>query len=134
MSINHREFVKTASAAKMGQLVGTALSETKPASKRPAIGKQAIADRMAFGDWINDVPTEPLPFGFWPPVILDAIAEQSIVRTLDLPAQSGSNRFHLFGLFAAWVWPVDMRTDWQPVSITFARSKTRWRLPGACSD
>ena len=108
MSINRREFVITASAAGLGLLASTALSETSRAAKAPLIGKQAITDRMAFGAWINDVRTEPLPFGSWPPVILDDIAEQSIIQTMDLQAQSGYNMFDMFGLFAAWGWPVDI--------------------------
>ncbi|MEI7937015.1 MAG: hypothetical protein WCK27_10020 [Verrucomicrobiota bacterium] len=108
MNINRRDFVKTASAAGLGLLARNALSETNPASKTPLIGKQAITDRMAFGAWINDVRTEPLPFGSWPPVILDDIAEQSIIRTMDLQAKSGYNMFDMFGLFAAWGWPVDI--------------------------
>jgi len=108
MSINRRHFVKTASAAGLGLLASTALSEARPAPKIPTVGKQAMADRMAFGAWINDVRTEPLPFGSWPPVILDDIAEQSIISTMDLQAKSGYNMFDLFGLFAAWGWPVDI--------------------------
>ena len=108
MSINRREFVKTASAAGLGLLAGTALAETKPAAQGSPMGKQAMVDRMAFGAWINDVRTEPLAFGSWPPVILDDIAEQSIIQTMDLQARSGYNMFDLFGLFAAWGWPVDI--------------------------
>jgi hypothetical protein len=108
MNLNRRDFVKTASAAGLGLMARNALSQTGAAAKSPTMGKQAIADRMAFGAWINDVRTEPLPFGSWPPVILDDIAEQSIIRTMDLQAQSGYNMFDMFGLFAAWGWPVDI--------------------------
>jgi hypothetical protein len=108
MSITRRDFVKTASAASLGLLAGTASSETSPVFTKPATGKKAIADRIAFGAWINDVRIEPLPFDSWPPVILDDIAEQSIIRTMDLQARSGYNMFDLFGLFAAWGWPVDI--------------------------
>ena len=108
MSINRRDFVKSASAAGLGLLASTAIAKAGPAFKKTSVGKQAIADRMAFGAWINDVRTEPLPFGSWPPVILDDIAEQSIIRTMDLQARSGYNMFDMFGLFAAWGWPVDI--------------------------
>ena len=108
MSISRRAFVKTASAAGFGLLAAPALSQISPASTRLATAKKAIADRMAFGAWINDVRTEPLPFDSWPPVILDDIAEQSIIRTMDLQSRSGYNMFDLFGLFAAWGWPVDI--------------------------
>jgi hypothetical protein len=108
MNVNRRDFVKGASLAGLGMLAGRARSEPAPAAPTAAPGRQAITDRMAFGAWINDVRTEPLPFDSWPPVVLDDIAEQSIIRTMDLQARWGYNRFDLFGLFAAWGWPVDI--------------------------
>ena len=108
MSMNRRSFVKTASAAGLGLLGSVALPTRGTASAKPVSGRQAITDRIAFGAWINDVRTEPLPFDSWPPVMLDDIAEQSIIATMDLQARSGYNMFDLFGLFAAWGWPVDI--------------------------
>lgn len=108
MSITRRSFVATASAAGLGLLAGSAPSETRQPLKTPPLGQRAIADRMAFGAWINDVRTEPLPFDSWPPTVLDDCAEESIIRTMDLQVRSGYNLFDLFGLFAAWGWPVDI--------------------------
>ena len=108
MNINRRDFLRTASAAGLGLLASNASSEAKSSSQTRALGKEAITDRMAFGAWINDVRIEPLPFGSWPPVILDEVAEHSIIQTMDLQARSGYNMFDLFGLFAAWGWPVDI--------------------------
>jgi hypothetical protein len=65
---------------------------------------------MGFGAWINDVRTEPLPYASWPPDILDDVAEQSIIATMKLQAASGYNMFDMFGLFAAWGWPIDIRS------------------------
>ncbi len=108
MNIDRRHFVKTASVAGLGLMASSALAEARAGAMKPVIGKRAITDRMAFGAWINDVRTEPLPFASWPPVILDEIAERSIIRTMELQARSGYNMFDLFGLFAAWGWPVDI--------------------------
>ena len=108
MRLNRRDFVRTASAAGLGLLASGAPAEAQATARKALIGKHAIIDRMAFGAWINDVRTEPLPFASWPPVILDEIAEQSIIRTMELQARSGYNMFDLFGLFAAWGWPVDI--------------------------
>ena len=108
MSMNRRSFVKTASAAGLGLLGSVALPAGGNASAKPVSGRLAITDRIAFGAWINDVRTEPLPFDSWPPVILDDIAERSLIATMDLQAKSGYNMFDLFGLFAAWGWPVDI--------------------------
>ena len=108
MSMNRRSFVQTTFAAGIGLMSGAALPGTGTASARPTRGKQAITDRIAFGAWINDVRTEPLPFDSWPPVILDDTAERSIIATMELQARSGYNMLDLFGLFAAWGWPVDI--------------------------
>ncbi len=108
MNIARRDFVKTAGAAGLSLLAGSSLTPAQAAAKETALGKNAITDRMAFGAWINDVRTEPLPFGSWPPLVLDDIAERSIIRTMELQAQSGYNMFDMFGLFAAWGWPVDI--------------------------
>ncbi len=108
MNLNRRDFVKGASLAGLGMLAGSASSTPAPAAPPAPLGPQAITDRMAFGAWINDVRTAPLPFDSWPPVVLDDIAEQSLIRTMDLQARSGYNLFDLFGLFAAWGWPVDI--------------------------
>ncbi len=122
-SINRRDFLKAASAAGVGLTAGTAAGQNQPARSEPGVevpgdppwrapatgsGKQAYPDRMGFGAWINDVRTEPLPFDPWPPVVLDDVAESSIIRTMDLQAKSGYNMFDLFGLFAAFGWPVDI--------------------------
>lgn len=108
MSINRRDFVKATSAAALGVLANRVAAETGDARRTTKGGKEAFADRIAFGAWINDVRTEPLPFGSWPPLDLDETAERSIIETMDLQARSGYNMFDLFGLFAAWGWPVDI--------------------------
>lgn len=108
MNMDRRQFAKTASAAGLGLLAHGAVPPVAASSARPNTGRHAMVDRMAFGAWINDVRTEPLPFASWPPVMLDDVAERSLIRTMDLQAQHGYNMFDLFGLFAAWGWPVDI--------------------------
>ncbi|MFO1021247.1 MAG: hypothetical protein U0903_11195 [Planctomycetales bacterium] len=83
-------------------------AEAVPAGKPGHEGRHAIQDRIGFGAWINDVRLEPLPFASWPPEILDDVAEQSLIETMRLQAASGYNMFDVFGLFAAWGWPVDI--------------------------
>jgi len=108
MNVNRRDFLKTASVTGIGLAAGMGVIKPKISCAKSVLGKNAYSDRMAFGAWINDVRTEPLPFDSWPPVILDDIAEKSIIRTMDLQAQSGYNMFDMFGLFAAYGWPVDI--------------------------
>ena len=108
MSISRRGFLTTASLTGAGLLAGIGIAKARPTLARLALGKQAFTDRMGFGAWINDVRTSPLPFDSWPPVQLDDIAERSLIQTMDLQAQSGYNKFDVFGLFAAFGWPVDI--------------------------
>lgn len=108
MCINRRDFLKTASATGIGLLAGASLPNAKTASAKPVLGKHAYDDRMAFGVWVNDVRTEPLPFDTWPPVLFDDLAEQSLIKTMDLQAKWGYNMFDVWGLFAGWGWPVDI--------------------------
>lgn len=108
LTVNRRDFVVAASAAGVGLLANRAVAEVGGTSADSRAGKKAFDDRIAFGAWINDVRTEPLPFASWPPDVLDDVAEQSIVRTIDLQSQAGYNMFDMFGLFAAWGWPIDI--------------------------
>ncbi len=108
MSVNRRDFLKAATLGGTGAMVRAAAPASRPAHAESGSGKQAITDRMGFGAWINDVRTEPLPFDGWPPVVLDDVAEKSIIATMDLQARSGYNMFDLFGLFAAYGWPIDI--------------------------
>ena len=108
MEIDRRSFLKTASLASASLIADAGISKPRAAHPKPAPAKHAIADRMGFGAWINDVRAEPLPFDSWPPVVLDDIAEKSILQTMDRQARWGYNMFDLFGLFAAFGWPVDI--------------------------
>jgi hypothetical protein len=108
MDIDRREFVRAASVAGIGLVAGASRLAANTSTSKPVPNERAFVDRMAFGAWINAVRTEPLPFGSWPPVVLDETAEQSIIRTIELQAKSGYNMFDLFGLFAAGSWPVDI--------------------------
>ena len=108
MNINRRDFIKVAAVTGAGTMGRADIPATGTGLATSAGGKQAFADRMGFGAWINDVRTEPLPFDSWPPVLLDDVAEKSIIATLELQALSGYNMFDMFGLFAAHGWPVDI--------------------------
>lgn len=107
-SLSRRDFVSSAVAAGLGTLATHAEAETPPVNRGPKIGKQAIEDRIGFGAWINDVRLEAMPFAYWPPDLLDEVAERSLIETMRLQAASGYNMFDVFGLFAAWGWPVDI--------------------------
>ena len=106
--VGRRSFVKAAVASSLGLWADSRPACGAPGRKVPAVEKHAIADRIAFGAWINDVRTEPLPFSSWPPEALDETAEKSLIRTMELQARYGYNMFDLFGLFAAWGWPIDI--------------------------
>ncbi len=49
-----------------------------------------------------------LPYEGWPSVRLDQETEQSIIETIELISKSGFNEIVLWGLFAAYSWPLDL--------------------------
>ncbi|MCC6795279.1 MAG: hypothetical protein IT366_09190 [Candidatus Hydrogenedentes bacterium] len=71
-------------------------------------------DRIAFGPWMNDTRTSPLPFSGWPPDVFDDVTVDSILRTLDLNQAFGYNIYDVFGLFATYGWPVDIESAATP--------------------
>jgi len=90
--MNRRGILETASVAGAGLVAGTGMPKTKVCRDKPVIGKNAYRDRMGLGVWINDVRTESLPFDTWPPLLLDDVTEQSIVKILDLPCRLRAHR------------------------------------------
>lgn len=64
--------------------------------------------RIAFGAWINDMRTEPLPLENWPAPQFDEEAVESAVRAMDVQGPAGFNLLDVWGLFATFGWPADI--------------------------
>lgn len=91
--MNRREFLSTAAL-----LPATALGEHPP----------AVAYRIAFELWVNDVRNEGMPLEPWPYGVIDDKTIDGIVRALDVQAAAGYNAVDFCGLFATNAWPVDL--------------------------
>ncbi len=104
-----------ASTVVMGASLLAGATGAAPAPKGAfARSSKEFTHRMAFGCWINDMRTEPLPFSGWPPPVLDDVTVDSIIRMLDLNAQFGYNKLDIYGLFTTWGWPVDIPSAVDP--------------------
>ena len=71
---------------------------------------RAYTHRTAFGAWINDMRNEAMPTKNWPHVVIDDRTVADSVRCLEVQAQAGFNEFDVFGLFASYAWPLDIRS------------------------
>lgn len=105
-----REFLKDAALAAAGLVGGTAsgLLAAEPASARPAEPPGGYRYRIAFGAWINDLRTEPLPLENWPAPQFDDESIQSAIQAMDVQGPAGFNLLDVWGLFATYGWPPDI--------------------------
>ncbi|MBI2302695.1 MAG: hypothetical protein HYU66_27630 [Armatimonadetes bacterium] len=71
---------------------------------------QGYQYRAAFGAWINDMRTEPLPLENWPAPQFDDATLEGIGRALDVQAEAGFNLLDVWGLFATYGWPPDLKS------------------------
>ena len=112
-TINRRQFIQLSSAS--GAALGASLLAEGAVAAPPAMaGADAFVDRIAFGPWMNDTRTAPLPFSLWPVDAFDDITVQSIIDTFDLNEAYGYNIYDIFGLFATWGWPEDIESAATP--------------------
>jgi hypothetical protein len=107
VSINRRDFLRSATvgAACLGAGEMLAAGPGRPA---PDLRPQAYRFRIAFGCWINDLRTEPLPLEDWPAPQFDDACVESIIRAMDVQSRAGFQMLDVWGLFATYGWPVDI--------------------------
>ena len=74
----------------------------------PASSDNAYKYRIAFGAWINDMRSTPLPLEDWPAPILDDETVAGITRALDVQSAAGFTHLDVWGLFATFGWPTDI--------------------------
>lgn len=70
--------------------------------------------RVAFGAWINDMRTEPLPLDDWPAPVLDDETVAGITRAMDVQSAAGFTHLDVWGLFATFGWPTDIVSAMDP--------------------
>ena len=109
---NRRQFLKQTSLGAAYLATGAGLPVAK--GKEPGGGRgvlsRAYKYRIAFGAWINDVRCEPLPLENWPAPQFDDECMRSLLRIMDVQSNAGYNLFDVWGLFATYGWPVDIRS------------------------
>jgi hypothetical protein len=113
--MHRRDFLKRTSLAAASALVAggnpsrganTAAAAPTPASS-PA---NAFKYRIGFGCWMNDMRLTPLPLEDWPAAQLDDMTVRSLVRTMDVQRDAGFQLFDVWGLFATFGWPADIKS------------------------
>ena len=114
MRIDRRNFLTVASALGGGVLAGGLPLTASAVPAAPALGAGAFVDRIAFGPWMNDTRTDPMPFSGWPLDAFDDVTVESLIRTFDLNREYGYNIYDIFGLFSTWGWPVDIESAATP--------------------
>jgi hypothetical protein len=108
-SINRREFMHLSTAAgALGANLVLGGATAAPAARGVEKGAGCFVDRIAFGPWMNDTRTSPLPFASWPVDAFDDVTVQSLIDTFELNEQFGYNIYDIFGLFSTWGWPVNI--------------------------
>jgi hypothetical protein len=104
VGVNRRDFLASLSVAGLAcsRAANSLVSAPAPVSDT------AFKYRIAFGAWINDLRTTPLPLENWPAPRLDDETIDSAVRAMDVQAAAGFNYLDVWGLFATYGWPVDI--------------------------
>jgi hypothetical protein len=108
--VRRRDFLKGAAlgAACLASASPT-LSCTGAEAEGPASeGHSSFKYRIAFGAWINDMRTNPLPLENWPAPQFDDESVQSAIQAMDVQASAGFNLLDVWGLFATYGWPTDI--------------------------
>ena len=107
---SRRGFLRRACAAGVGLAAGQPLAHLGLAEqpKAPGPSRHAYDYRIAFGCWIGDMRSTPLPLQKWPAPQLDEEALTSFLRAMDVQSRAGFNYLDAWGLFATYGYPPDV--------------------------
>ena len=86
-------------------------TQLRATEERTAPGKErqpGYRYRVAFGAWINDLRSTPLPLENWPAPQFDDVSVESAIRAMDVQGPAGFNLLDVWGLFATYGWPPDI--------------------------
>src|SRR5262245_40166404 len=108
MRTTRREFSMSASLTAAGGPPSIAPASAAPIRQVTPNPETAYRYRIAFGAWINDMRSRPLPLAQWPAPHLDDETIEGVVRAMDLQARSGFQMLDVWGLFATYGWPPDI--------------------------
>ncbi len=105
--MDRRFFLQKTSLAAAG-LAATGVSTLSGSARDTSAGPKAFKYRIAFGAWINDMRTEPLPLEDWPAPQLDDITLKSVIQAMELQSRFGYNMLDVWGYFATKAWPLNI--------------------------
>ncbi|MDQ1256390.1 MAG: hypothetical protein QG656_986 [Candidatus Hydrogenedentes bacterium] len=92
---------------------GVALTPSPERHLKPMKNNQGYTYRVAFGAWINDMRNDPLPLQNWPAPQLDEQTLDGLVRALRVQSEAGFQFLDVWGLFATYGYPPDIKSAFQ---------------------
>ena len=92
---------------------GIALSQSPERQAKSMKNDNGYTYRIAFGAWINDMRNGPLPLQNWPAPQFDEQTLDGLVRALKVQAEAGFNFLDVWGLFATYGYPPDIKSAFQ---------------------
>jgi hypothetical protein len=95
---------------------GVALAQSPERQAKSMKSDQGYIYRVAFGAWINDMRNEPQPLQNWPAPQFDEVTLDGLVRALKVQAEAGFNFLDVWGLFATYGYPPDIKSAFQEES------------------
>jgi hypothetical protein len=106
--MDRRQFLQSTALAGASVAAGLATRATTHAAARDEGTPQSYDFGIAFGAWINDMRSDPVPLTNWPAHQFDACTVDSAVSVMDLMAQAGCRYLDAFGLWATRAYPLDI--------------------------
>jgi len=114
--MKRRTFLKETALGAVGLAT---VSPAQPRGAQEAIapgkeGRPGYEYRIAFGAWINDLRTTPLPLEDWPAPQFDEVSVTSAIEAMEVQGPAGFNLLDVWGLFATYGWPPDIASAVDP--------------------
>ncbi len=111
--MDRRTVLKMAAAATALAVGKRGVTQSREEQIKPVQSDQGYRYRVAFGAWINDMRNEPLPLQNWPAPQFDAETLEGLVQSLNVQAEAGFKFLDVWGLFATYGYPPDIKSAFQ---------------------
>jgi hypothetical protein len=111
--MDRRTFLQSASLAGISLAAGSLASGPSTITRGADADKKSYDYKIAFGAWINDMRSDPVPLTDWPAHQFDDCTVDSAIAVMDLMAQCGCKYLDAFGLWATRAYPLDVVSAFQ---------------------
>ncbi len=111
--MDRRQFLQRATLAGASLATAHLATAGQPASPQESTTPEAYSYRIAFGAWINDMRSDPVPLTDWPAHQFDECTVDSALAVMDLLAETGCKYLDAFGLWATRAYPLDVVSAFQ---------------------